>query len=863
MGAASSSQNGCCCAAGAAEEDPHEEEDTQKRVLAARPVLASSEVNRPGRFGLSFSMLLELSQSPEVKERSDVAQLSNFLAPTFESLLCSKGIDKTEVFEKGVLPQESSFAELCWQAGMQDSNSDLAAGVPTVFVSHASSSHFCHVVDAVESWIAQVKLRRARRPSTASKASGTSATSGRSGASSDIAGELVEYFWIKCTSFDHCCVAEKKESPSNQDWSDYSLEVITRLRCTLLVVEPWFQPTFLESTWCLWELFATHVSGTRLHLTMPVEEKDAYVKSLKESYVKVEQAGTYFALGAKDSDGQHQVLEEIDRSVGLHRFTENLHTRLNLFLASCARAATSQFESPEESMKLKDHLARLLREQGNLVEAEIQFRAILADCHQLLGQHNVQALETANQLAVTLQKNRDPAKLLEAEELHRQTLTRRQSLLGESHPDTLQSLSNLATLLGATLHRQEANAQERLQEAIGLARLALSSRKQVLGQTPSTFFTAMMLGRLLTQSAESGLGAEADLEESAILLDSVVNDFAGFLGRRHPLTLSALNAQAHRTLCYLRTVAARKDPDMNITPIRRSLQDTIQQVREILQTRSQLLGAEHSDSTESRQLLRTLREFEQGLRASNKRRDRRDSGDFDNLIADMKSAWREFVPERFHEICNAAHFWELRTLLRLYGVERLKNQLIEQGYVDNSGMLTTGTKPFNVFVRIVCGALKQENMVSDQKLLGNFQSEFQVCCNRPECDEHWESFDPAWIGKASMSRNHRFMCVRSLSWMWFNVLVFGMFDNLTEAIKMLQALKDASLQYARTSEGWSDNVGLFFHVYPLCSVNSLHLHIVDLEHKGPTFNLLSRRNLPIDDVLEVLKEEQQEKQLEQ
>lgn len=830
-------------------------DDTLDRAVASvdvKPVFPAKALP-PGRFGLSLCMLQELSQCPDVKQRSDVSQLSKFLKPTFERFLQSKDIYKTNAVATGPLPEGTSFADLCWQARMQDSKGDLAAGLPTVFVSHAASSCFCHIVEALDSWIAQVKLRRERRPSTASV---TSATSGRSGVSSDRAlHALVEYFWMKCTSFDLCCFAEEKESPSNEDWSDYCLQVITGLRCTVLVVEPWNQPTFLESSWCLWELFATHVSGTRLQLTMRVEERDAYVKSLKESFLRVEQAATYFALGAKDSNSQRQLLEEIDRSIGLPRFTENLHTRLNQFLASCAKAATSEFESPEESMMLKDHLARLLREQGNLVEAEIQFRAILSDSQELLGHDNVQALETANQLAVTLQKTREPAKCLEAEELHRQTLARRQSLLGDSHPDTLQSLSNLATLLGATLHRQEGNAHERLAEAIRLARLALRLRKELLGQQPTTFFTAMMLGRLLAQSVEIGLGAEAELKESAILIDAVVNDFTGHLGGRHPLTLAALHAQAQRTLCYLRTVLASNDPDTRIATIRTILQDTIQQVRDILQTRSQLLGAEHTESTESRQLLRTLREFEQGLRARNMRRN---SSENDSLISDMKAPWREFVSERFHEICNAAHFRELRGLLRIYGVDRLQAQLMEQGYVDNSGMLTTGTKPFNVFVRIVCGALAQENMVNDQKLLGKLQAEFQVCCNRPECDEHWESTDPAWLGKASMSRNHRFMCVRSLSWMWFNVLVFGMFDNLTESIKMLQALKDVSIQYARASEGWSDKVGLFFHVYPLCSVNSLHLHIVDMEYKGPTYDLICRRNLSIDDVLEVLKEEQQE-----
>lgn len=51
------------------------------------------------------------------------------------------------------------------------------------------------------------------------------------------------------------------------------------------------------------------------------------------------------------------------------------------------------------------------------------------------------------------------------------------------------------------------------------------------------------------------------------------------------------------------------------------------------------------------------------------------------------------------------------------------------------------------------------------------------------------------------------------------------------------------------TSGWSSNVGLFFHVFGHCSVNSLHLHIVDLNHVGPTFKRLSFKNCPLDSII--------------
>ena len=66
-----------------------------------------------------------------------------------------------------------------------------------------------------------------------------------------------------------------------------------------------------------------------------------------------------------------------------------------------------------------------------------------------------------------------------------------------------------------------------------------------------------------------------------------------------------------------------------------------------------------------------------------------------------------------------------------------------------------------------------------------------------------------------------------------------------------------------TSSGWSlqteggrlVDIGLYFHCYPHCSVNSLHLHIVDLSEVGPTYEALSYKNLSMDMVLKALDKE--------
>jgi len=155
-----------------------------------------------------------------------------------------------------------------------------------------------------------------------------------------------------------------------------------------------------------------------------------------------------------------------------------------------------------------------------------------------------------------------------------------------------------------------------------------------------------------------------------------------------------------------------------------------------------------------------------------------------------------------------------------------------------------------------------------QRFLLHWQAKYIVANNLPANDAHWDSDDPAWVGKASMSKHHRFLIRRNLHWRWFNALVFGMLDEndmvyphgqcCREAVAELNMMKDAALAWVagvRSEEGWSENVGLFFHCYGHNSVNSLHLHVIDMDYIGPSFHSQEFKNLPLEEVLKVLQED--------
>ena len=72
-------------------------------------------------------------------------------------------------------------------------------------------------------------------------------------------------------------------------------------------------------------------------------------------------------------------------------------------------------------------------------------------------------------------------------------------------------------------------------------------------------------------------------------------------------------------------------------------------------------------------------------------------------------------------------------------------------------------------------------------------------------------------------------------------------------------MKSAAEAFAAATPEWSadpSRLGLFLHVFPHNSVDSLHLHMVDLAVTGPTYEVLKEKNLPLADALDVLRSEE-------
>jgi tetratricopeptide (TPR) repeat protein len=532
---------------------------------------------------------------------------------------------------------------------------------------------------------------------------------------------------------------------------------------------------------------------------------------------------------------QDMIHAEIKRTMGFTKMNELVQTRLTSWVNSMVRSLLAQMDkmSPDR-LKLHDNLARMLRESGSLDEAESCFREL----YGLLKARNERDSETLsclNQLAVTLQKR---GKHEEGIQMHRECLKLRRGILGEDHDDTLQSASNLAVMLS----EQEDLSEEDFAEARHLYVLAISGREKSKGvDHPATLYTVSNLAKLLSERAPER--CEAIFLEAEALHERATVQLTQKLGPSHPLALTVAHNRGSHWIVWDR------DSEMRTA--------ALQLCQQVLKYRTEKLGKEHPDTQLTETLLRSVQ------RSERKRRTSLTSLGTEALSQCLEArTWKEFVEVDYPVVRSAVQFHEIRHhFLKTYGVSRLRKELEEGGYVEpTTQLLTKGMQPFNVFARIASGAMVQANMAAAQERLGKFRDRYVVACNRPECDDMWNNSDPTWMGKASMSRRHRMLTTKDLHWEWFNILTFGLVSGLDEAIKRLVEMREAALHWvaaSRQDEGWpqADRIGLFVHVYGHASVNSFHLHIVDMDNVGPTFGKLECKNLPIDDAILALQQE--------
>jgi len=470
-------------------------------------------------------------------------------------------------------PTESlSFAELAMMEELLDARGQPAFAKATHFVSHAWRYQFGDFVMAVRNWV---------------ESSGTS--------------EDGTYFWVDAFVVNQ----NKAQSYPQEWWSSRFMEAVGEIGNTILVLDPWEDPVPFKRAWVVWELYCTSVTGAQLHIAMRPEAKADFNNTLVTSFEKVQTALSSIDVASSEAfhaSDQAMIHTEIQRTIGFAELNELIPTRLSQWLIEAAKARLKILVDEEErsvdgrrnSLGSKDHdtqrinladnLARMLRETGNVAEAEANFEELLEEVKDALGENHLFVLSCMNQLAVTYQKS---GKIEEATQMHRQCLQHRVKVLGPLHADSLQSTSNLAVLLSSQLPLTE----EEFEEAQALFRQAVSGREAGSGPDhPTTLYTVSNLGKLLSGAPYPTV---AIFDEAEALHQRAVDRLTAILFDSHPLTLTAMHNQA----CHWLSRFQYEDRTSDAPPDWDLIGKCAAQLHNVHKMRTEKLGKQHPETS--------------------------------------------------------------------------------------------------------------------------------------------------------------------------------------------------------------------------------------------------------------------------
>ncbi|CAK9012493.1 unnamed protein product [Durusdinium trenchii] len=644
------------------------------------------------------------------------------------------------------------------------------------------------------------------------------------------------YFWVDAFVVNQHIA----DSYPMEWWSTRFAQAVGDVRSTILVSLPWEDPIPLKRVWVIWEIFCTNQMGARFDIAMPKDTMDNFREALINSFTTVQTALSGVDVGlssAYHKSHQEMVHDEIRRTIGFTKLNEMVQLRMTRWLTGAAtrelqimkKAASAK--NKKERIGLQDNLGRMLRESGNFEGAEYYFKELLQEIEQTYGKDHALALSCLNQLAVTLQKANH---IDEALQRHRDCLQRRKRVLGENHEETLQSVSNLAVLL--SLHRPL--TAEVFQEARELYSQAVKGREMTIGaKDPRTLYTLSNFARFLSEAPEPSNDLFTESEQ---LHQRAVQSLKDLLQQGHPLTLSAMHNQACSWLdrCLFDNKCDAGGP----------IDESVSQLRLVHKLRIEKLGKEHPDTQQTERKLQEITRTQKQLSQRNRGAEQ---GKLESF-----SSFEDFYHAHFETVCSAEDFKQVRKHMHEgMAADLVFDDLLATGFIDEDGFMTTGMQPYNFLAHIISGDLVQRKCEVEQEYLGPHRVNFVVAHNKPESEEMWSSSDPSWIGKASMSQNHRFLAFKSLRWENFNVISIGLECGSMLALENLKAMKDAATHWVQSAPGWSENTGFYLAVWPLTTIPCMHLHMVDLSCIGPSFERLSKKMLPLNDAIQVLEAE--------
>ena len=172
----------------------------------------------------------------------------------------------------------------------------------------------------------------------------------------------------------------------------------------------------------------------------------------------------------------------------------------------------------------------------------------------------------------------------------------------------------------------------------------------------------------------------------------------------------------------------------------------------------------------------------------------------------------KIIRRKFKKCCTVEDFLSVRKELEKYGRERFYRDMVSERVFKKKEIENFN----NPFAQMLCGEKTEQFLEIGDFLLIN----------------------------SLHNKRHKFLTPKTFEWETFNVLTLN-----EKHVPLIKQMKNIGLNYVKKYN--YEKYGLYFHCYPFNTVNTLHLHIVDLISE-PQFGM-KFNNLSIETVLKGLK----------
>ena len=256
----------------------------------------------------------------------------SFLLQFVKEQALSKDATTTDVCMSIVKPAtsslNSSYSAMLVKNNVCDEQGKSVVGKATHFISHAWKYKFVDLIDAIVSFH---YLQPAEVQKTA-------------------------FYWVDLF------VVDQNNSPSlpHSWWSTTFLDAIRAFGNTVLVLSPWSAPTVLTRAWCLWEIYCTLHTHSKLHFALPMSEIPSYREAVRNDVGGLIASLTSLDAERADAfkqDDKEMIFQSIREHVGFDSLNHRTQAAL---LAIVLNGACRDVIKSNENEENLDSVKRIL-----------------------------------------------------------------------------------------------------------------------------------------------------------------------------------------------------------------------------------------------------------------------------------------------------------------------------------------------------------------------------------------------------------------------------------------------------------------------------------------------------------------------